>query len=138
METYQEQSQKSQYNGSEHNYNEDVNDVYRQGMGASGTQQAMRISNGYTLPKKSAQPTTFKVPASLQERPKPSLIPAKPKMSLVNNRNKHDHVQALLCGVAKPKATDEAVAKKPTSAASNYRSTYVFEEEAKEMVTGCD
>ena len=63
-------------------------------------------------------------------------MPTKARISLIANRNKTDHVRALMCGVNKP-ANSEATAK-PQSATSQYRSTYVFEEEAKEMVSECD
>ena len=54
----------------------------------------------------------------------------------MNNRNKHDHIRALLAGVDKPKG--ENAPKKPASSTSAYRSTFVYEEEAKEMVANCD
>ena len=56
----------------------------------------------------------------------------KPKVSLMNNRNKQDHVRALMCGVEKPKS--EAGGRNFKPANSDYRSNFVFEEEAKEMV----
>jgi hypothetical protein len=44
-----------------------------------------------------------------------------------------------MCGVDKPKTAEQVKAEvKPKSSASAYRSTYVFEEEAKEMVDNCD
>ena len=58
--------------------------------------------------------------ASLQEIAKPSQIPAKPKVSLLNNRNKADHIRSLLCGVEKPKNAEDT-APKPKSSASAYR-----------------
>ena len=72
-------------------------------------------------------------------------MPPKPKVNIMNNRNKKDHVRTLMQGVDNSKAAsgggeaaDQAAAKKPTSSASAYRSTYVFDEEAKAMVDGCD
>ena len=104
----------------------------RSAMNATGRsgQQMMKASN--TKPA----PTPMAMPASLQERPKVSQIPAKAKISLINNRNKHDHIQQLLCGVNKP--ADGEAPKKPSTATSAYRQNYIFEEEAKEMVTGID
>ena len=52
------------------------------------------------------------------------------------NRNKHDHIRALMCGVDKPRTANDPP--KPKTSTSAYRQTYVFEEEAKEMVDGCD
>ena len=75
----------------------------------------------------------------MQARPKLSMAPPKPKISLMNNKNKKDHIRQLMCGIEKPKSQltqDEP--KPPSSAVSAYRQNYVFEEEAKEMVTDCD
>ena len=60
----------------------------------------------------------------------------KPKVSLMNNRNKADHVRTLLQGVEKPKSEAQAKRSKPNN--SDYRANFVFEEEAKEMVDHCD
>ena len=61
----------------------------------------------------------------------------KPKVSLMANRNKTDHIRQLICGVEKPKS--EARAQRNFGATkSAYGQNYVFEEEAKEMVDNCD
>ena len=123
------------------NYDEDVNNVYRDTNQMTGAR-----TSGYP---KQAQQTTgnsrrpaeqVRTVASLAGVPKVSKVPEKPKMSLLNNRNKMDHVRLLMCGVektAKPAETESAVRPK-VAASSAYRQTYVFEEEAKEMVTQCD
>ena len=77
------------------------------------------------------------VPQALMHNQKVSHAMPKPKVSLMANRNKTDHVRQLICGVEKPKS--EA---KPTrnfgATKSAYGQNYVFEEEAKEMVDNCD
>ena len=72
---------------------------------------------------------------SLAAKPKPSQVPPKPKVSLMSNKNKHDHVRTLLCGVDKKPTEGQP---KPASSTSAYRQNYIFEEEAKEMVDNCD
>ena len=61
-----------------------------------------------------------KIPASMVQKTVTAQAPYKPKVSLLNNRNKQDHIRALLCGVDKPKNTEENVPK-PVSATSAYR-----------------
>ena len=117
-------------------YDEEINNIYQAQMGNS---RAMNATGQRSLNPSAvkAKATPQPVPSSLQEKPKISQVPAKPKISLINNRNKHDHIQQLLCGVNKPAAAD-AAPKKPTTATSQYRMNYVFEEEAKEMIAGVD
>ena len=59
-------------------------------------------------------------------------------MTLLNNRNKKDHVRTLIQGVEKKKEQIAVDQQKPSSSASAYRASYVFDEEAKAMVDGCD
>ena len=116
-------------------YDEDVANMYA----AMGNSRAMNASNTRSFNPANAPtkaPAKHTIPTSLQDRPKPSLVPAKAKMSLINNRNKHDHIQQLLCGVNKPAAGAEV--KKPSTATSAYRMNFVHEEEAKEMVANVD
>ena len=55
-----------------------------------GASNAMMRSSAF-MPKQTGA-SKVKTPGTLMEQPKPNLIPPKPKISLVNNRNKHDHV----------------------------------------------
>ena len=53
----------------------------------------------------------------------------------MSNKNRHDHIRQLLCGVDKKQTEGQP---KPQSSVSAYRQNYVFEEEAKEIVDNCD
>ena len=53
----------------------------------------------------------------------------------MSNKNRHDHVRSLLCGVDKKPTEGQP---KPSTSTSAYRQNYIFEEEAKEMVDNCD
>ena len=124
-------------------FDDDVNNVYRQSKASNmnGTRASRMNQTG--MSKKSQQAATVQAQVlmqtrSTQERPKIAVAPPKPKVSLMNNRNKHDHIRTLLQGVEKPKTANDTAVKKPSTATSAYRQTYVFEEEAKEMVDECD
>ena len=117
-------------------YDAEVNSIYRQQLGASHA-QSMAQSAKRSSKIKAEQAAPKEIP-SMTAKPKPALMPKKPKVSLMNNRNKTDHVRLLICGVEKPKPAATEQAQKPQSSQSDYRQTYAWGEEAKEMVDRCD
>ena len=97
-------------------FDEDVNNVYRDQMGASRTSQVSAMNRSGMSNAKAPTPvaatknnttamksSVMKQPESMQEKPKISQAVPKPKISLLNNRNKQDHIRTLLAGVDKPK-----------------------------------
>ena len=80
-------------------------------MNATNGSRMMKTSGRVPKPAPAATMAATKSIKSLEKQPPIASMPAKPKVSLMNNRNKADHIRTLKCGVDKPKSNGAAAAK---------------------------